>query len=92
MLRSDADVEVVGERGANEFLQLRFVKDLSPVLIAKRIRIRAGDRGVVGSAKCGRRRDGRARVFRPHGAAEQEERRDGEHREHDVLFVLRHAP
>ncbi len=51
----DAEIVIVAERFANQFLQFRLVKYLRPLLIAQRALGITDDGGVIGAAE-GRRR------------------------------------
>ena len=80
-LRGDAHVVVVGERRADEILQLGLAKDLGPVLIAERGLVGGGDLGVIGSAEGGRSGHLRTLVVGADGAAgqkKQEQSAEGE--------------
>ena len=88
VLGGDAEVVVVGERGADEVLELGLVEDGGPLLVADGGFGVGGDSGVVGAAEGGRGGDDGAGVLGADVAAGRQEG-EREKREHPANPRLR---
>jgi hypothetical protein len=69
----NANVVIIGERGANQFMQLWFAKDFGPLLIGDGILGVGYDSSIVGTAESRRSGNGWAIIARAYIAAGDDE-------------------